>query len=136
MPMQCLSMLKHVSILGASTQWFASNLVKADNHSMMSCGTRGPGDSVSMAHETLVNALGDMRMWAGNAAETKELMYKMLKNRSHIQEQAANHSVRSAFSVLLTLQAASNGHAVTDHCTHRFHAQKEDECMVKSGVSK
>lgn len=71
-----------------------------------------------MAHETLVNALGDMRMWAGNAAETKELMYKMLKNRSHIQELAANHNVRSAFSVLLTLQAVSNKCAVKDRCTH------------------
>ncbi len=95
-------------------------MANAEKHSMMLCDTYGPGDSVSMAHETLVNALGDMRMWAGNAGETKELMYKMLKNRSHIQELAANHNVRSAFSVL-TLQAASNGHAVTDHCTHGFH---------------
>ncbi|KAA6428842.1 MAG: U-box domain-containing protein [Trebouxia sp. A1-2] len=51
-------------------------------------------NSVSMAHEKVVTALEDMRMWAGNAAETKELMYMMLKNRSHIQELATKHSVR------------------------------------------
>ena len=67
---------------------------------MMFFDTYGPGDSVSMSHEKLENALGDMRMWAGNAGETKELMYKMLKNRSHIQELAANHNVRSAFSIV------------------------------------
>ncbi|KAL0039198.1 hypothetical protein WJX77_011157 [Trebouxia sp. C0004] len=52
------------------------------------------GNSVTVAHEKLVSALADMRMWAGNAAETKELMYKMLKNRSHMQELATNHNVR------------------------------------------
>ena len=107
-----------------------------ENHAMILCEIYGPGNSVSMAHEKLENALGDMRMWAGNAGETKELMYKMLKNRSHIQELAATHNVRSAFGVLPTLQAVSTGHAVTDHCTHRLYAQMEDECMVKSGVSK
>lgn len=112
----------------------------SDSYSMMLCDTYGPGDSVShsvsMAHERLVSALGDMRMWAGNAAETKELMYKMLKNRSHMQQLAANHNVRLAFSVLLTLQAASNNHAVTDRRAHALHARMEDGCMVKSGVSK
>jgi len=108
-------MLKLVSILGERTTRVAANVVNAEDHSMMLCGTYGPGDSVSMAHAKLVSALADMRMWAGNAAETKELMYKMLKNRSHMQELATNHNVRSASSVLLTLQAASNGHAVTDH---------------------
>ncbi|DBA96197.1 TPA: hypothetical protein ACH3X3_002397 [Trebouxia sp. C0006] len=63
-------------------------------HDVPPVGHIAQGNSVSMAHEKLEYALGDMRMWAGNAGETKELMYKMLKNRSHIQELAATHNVR------------------------------------------
>ena len=111
-------------------------MANADYHSVMLCGTFGPDNSVSMAHEKVVTALEDMRMWAGNAAETKELMYMMLKNRSHIQELATKHSVRSAFTVLLTLQAVSNGHAVTDQCTHRFHTRIQFKRMTELRVSR